>query len=134
MPKNKDSKKRRNPINRKLMKNLEARMEQFRGFGDLALFLREQQGITRNRLACEMGYTHGYAHHLKALEESNVLGSPALLRKYSEFFHINPKIIADLDDHDLERLYRSRQKGRRLAIVKGDRSPRGPYPGWHPSP
>ena len=97
-------------------------------WGDLALFVRERAGITRNKLACEMGYTHGYAHHLKALEESRVLAGPSLLRKYADFFQIDPKLIADLDQKDLERLFQIRAAGRRAAIIKGDPSSRAPYP------
>ena len=82
-------------VNYKLQKDLESRIGKFKGFVDLAIFLRKNVdgGIGYSTLAKRMGYTKGYGAYIQKVESKRVPASMKMMLSYLAYFDLQPNLF-----------------------------------------
>ncbi len=88
-------------VNRELMAELKARLRPSEGFGALARYLREREGLSRRALANAMGCDDAYGVYIRQVEISQDLQSPAMMAKYSGYFSISLPYVIQFDEADM---------------------------------
>lgn len=117
-------------VNRKLMKDLEART--FESFGALSAFIRNRYQLSLRSLARTLGMNDSTASYLLQIEKgpNKEIQSPRIIARYAQEFGISLAYLIKIDTSDQRSRLENWIQARELKVREHLRKDPHKYPYW----